>query len=110
MRSNQPPEQPDAEPCAALSVARGSALSCPQCGLPMKLSDGWIPSYNDPDNASGSPEAEPHCPTCDELERENLRNYEPMSRSATVMPLNFPSTKMCNSDPLDFYDRSKFFL
>jgi hypothetical protein len=71
------------EPLGSLGLAAGSASPCPHCGLPMSLSDGWVPSYNDPDNASGAPEAEPYCPTC-----ENLRNYEPMSRSATVMPLN----------------------
>lgn len=64
----------------------------------MRLTDGWVPSYNDPDNASGAPEAEPYCPMCDELERENLRNYEPMSRSATVMPLNLPNAKVSHGE------------
>jgi len=65
----------------------------------MELSDGWVPSYNDPDNAGLAPEAEPYCPKCDELERENMRNYVPMSLSATVMPLFLPNDPSQTTQP-----------
>jgi hypothetical protein len=37
---------------------------CVSCGTRLALSSGWVPSYNDPDNSSGAPEAEPFCPKC----------------------------------------------
>ncbi len=59
-------------------------MNCKICGGKMLMSDGWVPSYSDPDNAGMAPEAEPFCPKCEaDFERENLRNYEPMSRSGT---------------------------
>jgi hypothetical protein len=45
----------------------------------------------------GAPEAEPVCEKCEaEFERENLRNYEPMSRSATVMPIRLLPNGLVN--------------
>lgn len=40
------------------------AHSCSNCGTKLVMSPGWVPSYNDPDNASGAQEAEPVCPKC----------------------------------------------
>lgn len=34
----------------------------------MELSDGWTPSYGNPDNAGMDQEAYPYCPSCDEEE------------------------------------------
>lgn len=43
---------------------------CVACGTKLILSDGWTPSYNDPDNGGLAPMAEPFCPKC---EAESLR-------------------------------------
>ena len=72
---------------------------CRACGGKLTFSSGWVPTYGDPDNASGAPEAAPVCEKCEaEFERENLRNYEPMSRSATVMPIRLlPNIEVTNA-------------
>lgn len=49
----------------------GGFGKCPACGTKLVLSSGWVPSYNDPDNASGAPEAEPVCPSCEWSARFN---------------------------------------
>lgn len=58
---------------AKLGALRSGDLfgKCPACGTKLVLSSGWVPSYNDPDNASGSTEAEPVCPSCEWSARFN---------------------------------------
>ena len=40
-------------------------MNCPVCGTKMKLSKGWVPTYNNPDNQDLEYSAEPFCPNCD---------------------------------------------
>lgn len=40
-------------------------LICDHCGGEMALTDGWVPTYSNPDNQGCNPSAEPYCPKCD---------------------------------------------
>jgi hypothetical protein len=44
----------------ATRAAIARILGCPRCGG-TGITKGWMPTYNDPDNASMAPEAEPCC-------------------------------------------------
>lgn len=75
--------------CGAYLLDTGRFLECDECGLveektnekiirsikaeypnakitetDLELSDGWTPSYNNPDNHNCDPESEPYCPKC----------------------------------------------
>jgi hypothetical protein len=41
-------------------------MKCRRCGTKMLLGEGWVPTYNDPDNSGLAPSAEPYCPQCDD--------------------------------------------
>jgi len=69
------------------------------CGKKLILSDGWTPSYNDPDNGGLAPMAEAFCPKC---EAESLRQEhaaqleedkraESAERMASVQSLLWPN-------------------
>lgn len=70
-----PNEIKPAAPAEGLDGGRCAADAgfgkCASCGTKLVLSSGWVPSYNDPDNASGAPEAEPVCPSCEWFARFN---------------------------------------
>lgn len=51
-------KQPESESSAC------SDWLCQDCGTVMKLSSGWVPTYNNPDNGGSAPPAEPYCPKC----------------------------------------------
>jgi hypothetical protein len=57
--------KPDCLPLQAPQAVASTVLLCQKCGTKMELSEGWTPTYNDPDNAGMVPEAEPYCPKCD---------------------------------------------
>ena len=44
-------------------------LCCRVCGAELKLGDGWMPTYADPDNNAVADPAEPFCPKCDKDKR-----------------------------------------
>ena len=49
-------------------------MNCHKCGGKMELSDGWYPTYNNPDNANFDEVAEPYCPTCDQQPADHPMN------------------------------------
>ena len=49
------------------------AFYCLKCGTKLEMTDGWYPSYNNPDNHNLDPVSELHCPKCEiELEHAGL--------------------------------------
>ena len=40
---------------------------CSKCDTRLEMSDGWVPSFNDPDNSGLVEASEPFCPKCDGL-------------------------------------------
>ena len=73
---------------------------CVACGTKLILSDGWTPSYNDPDNAGLAPMAEPFCPKCEAeslqqghaAQLEEDKRAESAERMASVQPLLSPNS------------------
>ena len=66
-------------------------LKCEKCGTAMELSDGWTPSYNNPDNHNMDPESEPYCPKCD------VPNYTFEELYECKSP-EFPTKQLCHID------------
>ncbi len=50
-------------------------MECPRCGTQLKLTDGWYPTYNDPDNSGFAPLAEPYCPKCKDEHKDQNDTY-----------------------------------
>lgn len=70
--SNAMNQLPKTEQSPAIALRSGDLFGkCAACGTKLILSDGWAPSYNDPDNASGAQEAESMCPRCEWSARFN---------------------------------------
>ena len=40
-------------------------MKCEKCGTKMLMSEGWVPTYSNPDNFGLDTSAEPYCPKCD---------------------------------------------
>lgn len=62
------PTPPQAAPGAQITFSQPETspyLICDHCGGEMALTDGWVPTYSNPDNQGCNPSAEPYCPKCD---------------------------------------------
>lgn len=49
----------------SINWSKKPTLYCSFCKTRLILSDGWIPTYNNPDNSNSAPIAEPFCPKCE---------------------------------------------
>jgi len=55
----------------------------------MAFTDGWHPTYNNPDNHNLDPASEPYCPICDKewIENEQQKNKEILNSPRSTRPL-----------------------